>query len=380
MNPMVTFAPALLEEWMRAYYFKAEFDIGSSGVQSFSLGEIREMVGITQSELDNIVFDDSETLGGFGLRKAIAERYGNGDPERVIATHGSSEAIFLIMTALLNPGDEVVVLDPCYQQLFSIAESIGCRLKFWPLRFENGFIADVEAAKSLITANTRMVVVNFPHNPTGASITAEQQEELVKATAAVGAYLVWDAAFAEITYGSAPLPDPVHYERCISMGTLSKSFGLPGLRVGWCLASPDVLERFAKLRDYTILALSPLVELIAQRTIEKAEVVVGERQRQANANLDILKMWCDEHREFVEWVPPRGGVCSFPRLRTISDVETFCHRLGRSYGVLLVPGNCFNKPFHVRLGFGGATPKLIEGLSRFSTLLKATAASAASAS
>ena len=377
---MVTFAPALLEEWMRAYYFKAEFDIGSSGVQSFSLGEIREMLGIPESELDNVVFDDSETLGAFGLRKAIAERYGNGDPERVIATHGSSEAIFLIMTALLNPGDEVVVLDPCYQQLFSIAEAIGCRLKFWPLRFENGFVPDVEEGKSLITDKTRMVVVNFPHNPTGASITAEQQEELVKATAAVGAYLVWDAAFAAITYNSAPLPDPVHYERCISMGTLSKSFGLPGLRVGWCLTSPDVLERFAKLRDYTILALSPLVELIAQRTIEKAEVVVGERQRQANANLDILKTWCDEHREFVEWVPPRGGVCSFPRLRTISDVETFCHRLGRSYGVLLVPGICFNAPFHVRLGFGGATPKLVEGLSRFSTLLKATAASAASAS
>jgi capreomycidine synthase len=380
MNPMVTFAPALLEEWMREYYFKTEFDIGSSGVQSFSLGEIRELLGITESELDNIVFDDSETLGGFGLRKAIAERYGNGDPERVIATHGSSEAIFLIMTALLNPGDEVVVLDPCYQQLFSIAESIGCRLKFWPLRFENGFIPDVEEAKSLITDNTRMVIVNFPHNPTGASLTSEQQEELVKATAAVGAYLVWDAAFAAITYDSAPLPDPVQYERCISMGTLSKSFGLPGLRVGWCLASADVLERFAKLRDYTILHLSPLIELIAQRTIEQAQVVVGERQRQANANLDILKVWCNEHREFVEWIPPRGGVCSFPRLRRISDVETFCHRLGRSYGVLLVPGSCFNKPFHVRLGFGGATPKLMEGLSRFSTLLKETAASAASAS
>ncbi|HKP83855.1 MAG TPA: capreomycidine synthase [Pyrinomonadaceae bacterium] len=377
---MVTIAPALLEEWMREYYFKTEFDIGSSGVQSFSLGQIRELLGITQSELDNIVFDDSETLGGLGLRKAIAERYGNGDPERVIATHGSSEAIFLIMTALLNPGDEVVVLDPCYQQLFSIAKSVGCRLKFWPLRFENGFIPDVEEAKRLITDKTRMVVVNFPHNPTGASLTSEQQEELVKATEAVGAYLVWDAAFAEITYDSARLPDPVQYERSISMGTLSKSFGLPGLRVGWCLASPNVLERFAKLRDYTILHLSPLIELIAQRTIEHAQVVVGERQRQANANLNILKTWCDEHREFVEWIPPRGGVCSFPRLRRISDVETFCHRLARSYGVLLVPGSCFNKPFHVRLGFGGATPMVMEGLSRFSTLLKVTAASAASAS
>ena len=224
---MATIVPALLEEWMREYYFKTDIDIGSSGVESFSLGQIRKLLGITESELDNIVFDDSETLGGFGLRKAIAERYGNGDPERVIATHGSSEAIFLIMTALLNPGDEVLVLDPSYQQLFSIAKAVGCRLKFWPLRFENGFTPDVEEAKRLITDRTRMVVVNFPHNPTGASLTREQQEELVKATAAVGAYLVWDAAFAEITYDSAPLPDPVQYERCISMGTLQKALACP---------------------------------------------------------------------------------------------------------------------------------------------------------
>ena len=374
MHHMMRIAPALLEGWMREYYFKTDIDIGSSGVVSFSLGEIRELLGIAESELDGIVFNDSETLGGFGLRKAIAERYGNGDPERVIATHGSSEAIFLIMTALLSPGDEVVVLDPSYQQLFSIAEAVGCRLKAWPLRFENGFVPDIGEAKTLITQRTRMVVVNFPHNPTGATLTPEEQEELVEATARVGAYLVWDAAFAELTYDRPPLPDPVQYERSISMGTLSKAFGLPGLRVGWCLASPSVLTRFVTLRDYTILHLSPLIELIARRTIEQAQVVVGKRLRQARANLEILKMWCDEHGEFVEWVPPRGGVCSFLRLRGVNDVEAFCRRLARSYGVLLVPGSCFNHPFHVRLGFGEATPKVTEGLSRLSTLLNVTAA------
>lgn len=374
MNQLMGIAPALLEGWMRDYYFDTEIDIGSSGVESFSLAEIRQLLGITHAELDRIVFSDSQTLGGFGLRQAVAERYGDGDLNRVIATHGSSEAIFLIMTALLSPGDEVLVLDPCYQQLFSIAETIGCRLTAWPLRFANRFAPDVEEARRLINPRTRMVIVNFPHNPTGASLSLEEQNALVEAAAGVNAYLVWDAAFAELTYDAPPLPAPVHYERAISMGTLSKAFGLPGLRVGWCLASPDVLARFALLRDYTILHLSPLVELIAQRAIEQAEVLVGKRMRQARVNLEMLGAWCDEHEDLVEWVPPRGGVCSFLRLRRVEDVEAFCRRLARTHGVLLVPGSCFKHPSHVRLGFGEATAKVGEGLSRLSALLHATAA------
>lgn len=371
---MMRIAPALLEGWMREYYFKAEIDIGSSGVESFSLAEIRELLGITHAELDGIVFSDSQTLGGFGLRKAVAERYGDGDHNRVIATHGSSEAIFLIMTALLRPGDEVLVLEPCYQQLFAIAESIGCQLKAWPLRFENRFAPDVEEARRLITPRTRMVVVNFPHNPTGASLSPAEQAELVEAAARVNAYLVWDAAFAELTYDAPPLPSPIHYERAISMGTLSKAFGLPGLRVGWCLASPDVLARFVTLRDYTILHLSPLVELIAQRAIEQAEILVGQRLRQARVNLNLLSAWCDEQGELVEWVAPRGGVCSFLRLPKVRDVEAFCRRLAHAYGVLLVPGSCFQHPSHVRLGFGEATAMVSEGLLRLSALLKVAAA------
>lgn len=370
MSDLMRIAPALLEEWMREYYFATELDIGSSGVESFSLAEIRTLLGISHDELDHIVFNDSETLGGLGLRKAVANRYGNGDLNRVIATHGSSEAIFLIMTALLRSGDEVVVLDPCYQQLYSIAEVIGCKLKSWPLRFSNGFAPDVEEAKRLITSRTKMIVVNFPHNPTGASLTLEQQTELVEAAARVDAYLVWDAAFAELTYDGAPLPAPIQYTRSITMGTLSKAFGLPGLRVGWCLASADVLARFVLLRDYTNLHLSPLIELIAQRAIEQAPVLVGKRLQQARVNREFLAAWCEEHRDFVEWVPPRGGVCSFVRLRRIKDVEEFCRRLAHSYSVLLVPGSCFKHPSHVRLGFGDATARVREGLWRLSMALK----------
>jgi capreomycidine synthase len=360
---------ALLEDWMRAYYFSCELDIGSSGVENFSLRDVRRLTGLGLDEIDGVVFNDSPSCGSERLRRAIARRWSDGDPERVMATHGSSEVIFLVMSSLLRAGDEVVVLDPCYHALRNLAEAQGCRLKRWSLRYDNGYVADVAEAKALIGPRTRMVICNLPHNPTGASLTTPQFEELLEAVRAAGAYLVWDSALADLVYEGAPLPDPTsRYERAISIGTLSKGYGLAGLRVGWCIAAPELLEGFVHLRDYTTLYLSPLVETIACAAIENGDELLQGRLERARANLGLLTRWVDEHPEFVEWVPPRGGVTAFPRLKQVGDVEAFCHRLAQQ-GVMVVPGSCFDTPEHVRVGFGGDTAQLVEGLARMSRLL-----------
>jgi capreomycidine synthase len=288
-----------------------------------------------------------------------------------MATHGSSEAIFLILNTLLRPGDEIVVLDPLYHALHLVAEAIGCQLKIWRLPFTDGSGPDLAQAKSLISSRTRMVIVNFPHNPTGVTLTPEQQTDLIDAVAEVGAYLLWDNAFAELTYDRPPLPDPtLQYSRAISLGTLSKAYGLPGLRVGWCLASPDILARCVQLRDYITLALSPLIELIAQRAIEQAGRLLDSRLRQARRNREIVMEWVERHPTFVEGICPQGGVTSFLRLPRIPDVDAFCDHLASAYGTLLVPGSCFNHPDHIRLGFGGPTAELQEGLARLSHALR----------
>jgi capreomycidine synthase len=363
-------APALLEVWLREYYFNTTIDLGCSGVQNFSMGELRELLGFTQTDLDAVVFNDSQSLGEPGLRGAIARRWADGNYDRVMATHGSSEGMYLIMHALLRAGDEVICLEPVYQPLSAIAESIGCLVQPWRLRFERGYVPDLEELKSLMTTRTRMVVVNFPHNPTGATITLEQQQELIDVVEKAGAYLVWDSAFAELVYEQPQLPDPgLRYERTITLGTLSKAYGLPGLRVGWCLAPPDVLARCIHIRDYITLYLSPLVELIARLAIEKGDLLLDIRFKQARRNLQLLSAWVNQNAEFVQWVRPKGGVSAFLRLTDIPDVEAFCHQLVQERKVLLVPGNCFNHPSHVRLGFGCATSELEQGLEQVSQLL-----------
>jgi capreomycidine synthase len=359
--------PAHLEYWMRAYYFDTEIDLSSSGVQNFSFGELRQLFNITPDDLDRIVLHDSRTLGDPELRRAISNRWANGNAERVMATNGSSEANYLVMHSLLEPGDEVVVLDPSYQQLYSIAKTIGCKLKQWRLRFENSFRPDLSEARRLIGPQTRMIVVNFPHNPTGASLTPAEMDELIELAAGAGAYLVWDAAFAEVSYDGPVLTDPgERYNRSITLGTLSKAYGLPGLRVGWCLAAPDVLDRLVRLRDYTTLHLSPLVEYVATRAIQNGDLLLKPRLAQARHNLQLLLSWVDRHSEFVSMVRPQGGVCVFVRLHDVADVEDFCRQLAHEYSVLLIPGTSFGYANHVRLGFGCSTTELTEALSRLS--------------
>src|ERR1019366_9457606 len=173
-------AIARLEAWMRDYYHDVDCDIGSSGVRDLTLAELRIICGFDLVDLYSMTLHDSESHGGRRLRAALAQRWTGGDEDRVMVTHGSSEAIYIVMNTLLNPGDEVIVADPAYQQLYGIAEGLGCRVTRW---------------------------------------------------------LVWDHAFGEMTYNAPPLPLPDSgYRKRIVFGTLSESYGLAGLRVGWCLA------------------------------------------------------------------------------------------------------------------------------------------------
>lgn len=355
---------ARLEDWLRDYYFTTSIDLGGSGVQCWTLAELRELTGTTTAELDAISLDDSDTFGSTELRAALAARWTAGDVSRVMATHGSTEAIFVVMASLLEAGDEVVVLRPCYHALSAVAKGVGCQLVPWPLRPEQDFQPDLDELRNLVSHRTKMIVVNFPHNPTGVTITTAQQQQLVAIAAGIDAYLVWDAAFTELTYGTPPLPDPSEcYRRCVSLGTLSKAYGLPGLRVGWCLGDPELLAQFIPLRDRLTICLSPVVELLAARAVKYADLLIGPRLAQAARNLSTLGDWADSMAAKVELTRPGGGVTVFPRL-DVSDVDALCRHMCEDEGILVVPGSCFGDQSRIRLGFGSSSSTYAHGLTQ----------------
>jgi capreomycidine synthase len=366
-------AIARLEAWMRDYYHKVDHDIGSSGVRDLTVAELGALCGFQLSELEPMIFHDSESYGGQRLRAALAERWTGGDVDRMMVTHGSSEAIYLVMHLALEPGDEVVVLEPAYQQLHDIAAARGCRVTRWPLDPDAGFAADLSTLRRLSANRPRMIVVNFPHNPTGVSITPAEQKELVAIAAEAGSWLVWDHAFGELTYTADPLPLPIDdYDRHIAFGTFSKSYGLAGLRVGWCVAPPDLLARMALLRDYIALYVSPVLEFFAEQAVRHADRIVALQREHAAGNRRLLMDWAANRPELVRLAPPEGGVTAFVELLGQPDVVGACRRLAEQHRVLLVPGACFGDRYRsfVRLGFGGTTTELTAGLDRLERVLR----------
>ena len=367
----VDIAIARLEAWMRDYYHKVDHDIGSSGVRDLTMTEFQSLCGFDLTELNSMIFHDSESYGGTTLRTALAERWAGGDTGRMMVTHGSSEAIYLVMHLAVEPGDEVIVLDPAYQQLYDVAAWRGCRITRWQLNRDDGFAADLADLRRLTRAGRpRMIVVNFPHNPTGVSITAEQQRELVAIAAEAGAWLVWDHAFGELTYASDPLPLPA-YDKLIAWGTFSKSYGLAGLRVGWCLAPPDLLARMALLRDYIALYVSPVLEFFAEQAVRNADLIVARQLEHARRTLHVVSEWAAARPDLVRFTPPDGGVSAFVRFPHQRDLTRSCRRLAEQHRVLLVPGVCFGDAYsdYARLGFGGTTAELTAGLSKLDQVL-----------
>ncbi|MFF8827891.1 capreomycidine synthase [Streptomyces sp. NPDC015131] len=370
--------PPVLEEWYRRHLAPGLHDISSSGVHPYTFAEIRDLCGLTAGDLDAIVMDDSVSQGGAGVRQAIADRYAGGDADRVLVTHGSSEAIALTLHALLRPGDRVVVQQGIYHSLGHYPRETGCEVAELPAAAVRDGEIDEDVLERLVTPGTRAVVVNFPHNPTGATLSPRGLKALTERTTAARATLVWDAATAEITHRWDVLPDPAATDpSTVSYGTFSKTFGLPGLRVGWAIAPPELITASFPLRDRTTLFLSPLVELIAEHAMRHADVLIGTRAAEARRNLAHLVDWMAEHEEWVRWTPPEGGVCALPVFRELeragtgpAAVERLCLDLLSRHRTLLVPGTAFGAPHGARLGFGGPEEDFRAGLAGLSEFLR----------
>jgi capreomycidine synthase len=361
--------PAQLEQWYRDV-LPARFDLSSSGVHPFSFGEVIEIAGIDEEALRRLSLDDTTSLGSPNIREVVASTVGTSEPNKVLIANGSSEALFLVLATMLQPGDEVIVTDPIYHGLVAGVAMNGCRVVRWPLRREGGFAADLDLLASLLTPKTRAVIANFPHNPTGVTLSPGGLRTLVDLVARQGTYLAWDAAFELLVYDGNPLPNPATlYERAIAFGTLSKAYGLPGLRFGWCIGPEAVIDGTIGLRDRSTLFVSALVEFVAAAVLGAGPRFVERRLETARENRAIVHDWIQSEGDTIAWSLPSGGVCGFPELHGI-DVARFCRDLAERADTILVPGEAFDHAGHVRLGFGGRRTTLVEGLARLSAAFR----------
>jgi aspartate/methionine/tyrosine aminotransferase len=336
-----------------------------------SLGELLALASPGVLALwSQLRFGYTESQGHPLLRAEVARLYSTVGPDDVLIAV-PEEAIFLVMHAVLEPGDQAAVLTPAYQSLYEVARGAGCEVARWDLRLSpGGWELDFAGLKRRLTDRTRLLVVNFPHNPTGYLPSRPEFDAVVDLARERGLYLLGDEMYRLLERDpAARLPAVCDvYDRGISLSGLSKSYGLPGLRVGWLAARDRMfLERCQALKDYTTICNSAPSEVLALIALQAAGEIVERNRALVRENLALASEFFSHRRDLFDWIEPRGGPVAFPRWIGPGPVEEFSRRLSEERGVLIAPGNLFDFPGnHFRLGLGRRNfPAALDELGEF---------------
>jgi aspartate/methionine/tyrosine aminotransferase len=361
----------LLERWMTRHETHVRFDIAESGILPLSTQDLLNLLPSDQraSALEMLLslpLGYSEARGTEALRALLAATYQHADADSILVTTGAIEANFLLFNCLLDPGDHMIAPFPAYQQLYSVPKAIGCDVSLWHVGPETGYQYDMRALEKLVTPKTKVIVVNTPHNPTGAMLSPEDAARVYALAESVGATVIGDEAYRWLAVpNGAPFAPPFFDlgPRGISVGTLSKPFGLPGLRTGWIAGPPDLIRRCWSYRDYVTLSPGKLNDALARLALEHREQIVQRNRGIIEANLREATRWMAERADFLSWTPPRGGLLALIKYDLPMDSLPLADKLALEYSVMLAPGSAFGYEKHLRLGVGQEPKIFAQGLA-----------------
>ncbi len=358
-----------LEDWFDTHQFTCRYDVGESAIKFLKLQDL----GL---DLNAVDLRYGHHTGAPQLREALRHEYDGLTKDDILVTSGGAEAIFSICMALLKPGDHVIVEHPNYPSTYEVPRGLGCDVDLFRLEFEAGFEPDLDRLEQAIRPNTKLMIFTHPNNPTGSMISPEQQARLIRIAEERKIYLIFDETYRHLAFGE-PLPAAASLSPyAISITSMSKCYGLPGIRIGWLASrSREIHDGVLAVREQVTITNGALSEAIATRVLEKKGEFLARARTHVDRNLKIAAAWIDSRSE-LEWIRPRGGVVASPRLREgrVADPEALYRTIAVDQQVFIIPGRCFdmdNRFF--RLGFGGTPEELTEGLRRVGLALDAAA-------
>lgn len=365
--------PFLLDQWLEQKFHAnppIEFDLGSSTGPTFTLRELLALGGDIDALLETRLFY-TPPAGSADLREELARMEGV-EPESVLVMTGAAEALLILLHLAAEPGANVVLPNPGFPTNAAVAQSLGLETRYYTLRAKDNFQIDLDEIRGLVDRATRLVLINSPHNPTGAVLSEGDMEALHNFCAERGVQFVSDQVYHPIYHGPA-MRSAARLPHATVLGDFSKALCLSGLRIGWMI-EPDPRRRRHCLnaRSYFTVSSTVLGERLATLALQHREMIYDRTRRAAAANLALLDRLFAEHRDVLGWVRPGGGVTAFPWLVSGLDARDFCRSLAQS-GVLLAPGDCFGMPSHFRLGFAATGGRFAPGIERFAEVLQKAA-------
>lgn len=357
----MTFKRMELEDWFDKYQFEFDYDIGESGVKFVTLEDLN-------LDLSKVELRYGHHKGALELREMIVSEYPGLSTSQVAVTNGASEAIFAVMASLLGPGDNAVIEVPNYPSLYDIPQSLERSITYYNLVFEEGFQFNLERLGSTINQNTKLICLSHPNNPTGSTILRKELEEVISFIESKGLFLLMDETYRELSFSEyLPLAASLS-PRAISVSSMSKAFGVPGIRIGWVMGSEPLIDSVRAVREQITICNSAISEKIAFSILQQKSQFLEKAKEKVKENLDKVDKWINGRTD-IEWVKPSGGVVGFPRLTEDKSTNDLCRSLIENYRTFTIPGSCFKMPRHFRLGFGGNWDHINQGLERLGKAL-----------
>ncbi len=353
----MTLPPFELERWFEQHEFEADHVLGASDVAGWNL---RDLLALADAEIwplwDQLHLGYTHARGRPELRAEIAGLYDGLTADDVLVFSGAEEALYTLSRALMGPGTHAVVVTPAYQSLVTLPRACGADVTELPLRLDNDWEFRASDLKAALSPRTSMVVWNFPHNPTGSLPDQTVFEEAVRLVEDANCRLISDEVYRYLEYDELDrLPGAASLSpRAISVGVMSKSFGLAGLRIGWIATRDrDAIEACLRYKDYLTICPSAPSEVMAIIALRARGRVLLRSRQMVEVNLEIAEEFFASYGDTFDWVAPRAGTVTFPRLNVDIPIQTFAEELLREQGVLIAPGPMFGaKGNHFRLGLG----------------------------
>ena len=366
--------PFAVEMWMNDWEKKCELNLAETCVESLTISELLALTGKNDDSLSELL-TIKMTYGGIEgsdrLKAAITTLYTNQTPENILTTHGAIGANALVYQALIEQGDEVITVVPTYQQHYSIPASMGADVRPLKLLPEQGYQLDIEELAALATSDTKLIVINNPNNPTGALLSLEKLHQIVEIARKSDAWLLCDEVYRGTNQsGTGFTPSIVDlYEKGISTSSMSKSFSLAGLRLGWIAAPRSFIERVMVHRDYNTISVGRIDDHFAALALEHKDLVIARAQRITRTNLLTLSRWINGEPN-ISWVKPRAGTTALLNYDMEASSHNLCIDILKKTGVMFTPGSTFDIEGAIRIGFGNTPDIFQKGLTRFSAYLK----------
>jgi aspartate/methionine/tyrosine aminotransferase len=360
-----------------------DYNLSESGVHPLTP---RELLGDEAESLLDHPLVYTQSNGTIELRSRIAALYPGSSADHVQVTNGGSEANYVVLWRLVEPGDEVALLVPNYMQTFGLTNAFGGTVREWPLvedRDAGRWRPDLAALRRVVSDRTKLIIICTPNNPTGARLTPQELDEIAEIAGRHGSWVLSDEVYrgAELD-GRETASFWGRYDRAIVTSGLSKAYGLPGLRIGWIVAPPSLVASTWAYHDYMTIAPSALSDRMARAALsaDRRPALVERTRRIVRENLPLLERWLHDHDPAFSWIRPEAGAIVYVRYNYKINSTELVTRLRNSHSVLIVPGDHFGMDGYLRLGYGERPEYLRAGLDRLHQLLTALPASETAAS